>query len=95
MKWGFSGHPVGRSIERPFGMVDYVEAPYYGDGLPLWVPTGWRLVRLAPPTVDPLRWDPYVLYDRWDNILYVWEQEDPPPYVDVLEVCTKLLAKPS
>jgi len=77
--------------ERPFGMGEFVEATCPTE-LPYWVPTGWRLVALQPPqymrTAHP---DPYVLYDGWGNILHVWDQEYPPSYVDVLQVCSRLL----
>jgi hypothetical protein len=85
-----SGHRAEPEIERPFGMQHYREMRYPGE-LPYWAPSGWRLVALVSAARDSN--DPYVLYDQWGKILHVWEQEYPPSYVDVLEVCTKLLTK--
>ena len=73
--------------ERPFDMVDFEERSCPTE-LPYWAPVGWRLVALVPPVRSSL--DPYFLYDRWGNILHVWEQVYPPSYVDVLQVCSQL-----
>ena len=89
---GFGGLLRGKKyIERPFGMADYLDVTR-PDDLPFWAPTWWRMSHLVPP--DRGGADPFILYDnRTGTILHVWEQENPPAYVDVLQVCTQLLDK--
>jgi hypothetical protein len=77
-------------IERPFGMAGFVERKCPTE-LPYWAPSWWRLVALVPNQGSGL--DPYVLYDRWGNILHVWNQEYPPSYVEVMQVCSQLCDK--
>jgi hypothetical protein len=80
--------------ERPFGMQDYREVSYSrACELPYWVPSGWKLVALLPPQYRS-GIDPYVLYDGWGNILHVWDQEYPPSYVEVMQVCSRLSRRP-
>jgi hypothetical protein len=88
----YSQSEVGH-IEKPFGMGDFQERKCPTE-LPYWAPSWWRLVALVPPerAGSP---DPYVLYDRWGNILHVWNQEYPPSYVEVMQICTQLLSKGS
>jgi len=76
-------------IDRPFGMENFEERPC-PTPLPYWTPTGWRLVALVPPPRQSGA-DPYALYDRWDNLLHVWDQEYPPSYVEVVKVCEKVM----
>lgn len=94
MNRGFYGLPIGlKRIERPFGMYDFGEEPCPTE-LPYWVPTGWRLVAVKPLENDGRYFhDPYIIYDQWDNMLHVWEQEYPPSYAEVLQVCNRLLSK--
>jgi hypothetical protein len=88
---GFYGYPRGQSgPERPFGMANFSEERCPTE-LPYWAPSGWRLTALIPPEYVPERIDPYILYDQWGKILHVWNQEYPPSYVDVLQVCDQLL----
>jgi len=92
MDRGFYDLPVGEKyIERPFGMGDFQERKCLTE-LPPWAFTGWRLVALVPPSRGDSR-DPYVIYDRWGSILHIFEQEYPPSYVEVLQVCSQLLSK--
>jgi hypothetical protein len=89
---GFYGAPVGYvGPERPFGMADFQERVCPTE-LPYWTPVGWRLVALVPPIRGDSR-DPYVLYDRWGSILHVFNQEYPPSYVEVMQVCSELLRR--
>jgi hypothetical protein len=88
---GFYGSARGEKyIERPFGMRDYRETRCPTE-LPYWAPTWWRLTALVPP-IRGRGVDPYVLYDdRTGTILHVWNQEYPPSYVEVLQVCSHLI----
>jgi hypothetical protein len=89
---GFYGLRIGEKyIERPFGMSQFRERGCPTE-LPYWAPSNWRLVALIPPERAGGA-DPYVIYDRWGKILHVWEQEYPPSYVEVLQVCTRLLSR--
>jgi hypothetical protein len=89
---GFYGLPPGEKyIERPFGMADFQERSCPTE-LPNWAPGWWRLVALVPPERRGGA-DPYVLYDRWGNMMHVWDQEYPPSYAEVMQVCTRLLDK--
>ena len=91
MDKGFYGLPVSEiGPERPFGMANFQERRCPTE-LPFWAPSDWRLVALVPPIRGDSR-DPYVLYDRWGNMLHVWDQEYPPSYVEVMQVCSCLLA---
>lgn len=93
MNRGFYGLPVGEKyIERPFGMGNFEERKCPTE-LPYWAPSDWRLVRLV--SLIQGSQDPYVLYNRWGDMLYVWDQEYPPSYVEVMQVCTQLLSKGS
>lgn len=80
-------------IERPFGMGDFQETRCPTE-LPYWAPSWWRLVALVPPSRGG-GLDPCVLYDRWGKILHIWEQEYPPSYVEVMQVCSQLTSKRS
>jgi hypothetical protein len=82
----------GKYIERPFGMDNFQERGCPTE-LPYWTPSWWRLTTLIPPRRRE-GLDPYVLYDdRTSTILHVWNQEYPPSYVEVMQVCTQLLEK--
>lgn len=85
------GHWAQPEVERPFGMRDFNEGRCPTE-LPYWAPSGWKLVALEPPRYREGS-DPYILYDQWGSILHIWEQEYPPSYLEVMQVCTQLLAK--
>ena len=90
---GFYGFQRGQKyIERPFGMENFRETRCPTE-LPFWAPTWWRLTALVPP-IQRGGADPYVLYDDRDNsILHIWDQEYPPSYIDVMQICTQLVEK--
>lgn len=89
---GFYGYPIGTPYtDRPFGMANFEEGICPTE-LPDWAPSWWRIVALVPPRLSGGK-DPYAIYDRWGNLLYLWDQNEPPHYSEVVQVCTKLLCK--
>lgn len=78
--------------ENPKGMEFYVEqsAPPILS-LPVEaVAAGFELVFLKPPFRD-YGADPYIIRDRWGHVIYQWPDDYEPKYIEVMEVCKKLL----
>lgn len=92
---GFHGLQVQHSRERPYGIagIGIVEERLAYERLPrLAALAGLELVEVLPISQGV---DPYVLYDRWGHIVYQWDEGVEPSWLDVLEVCNRLLNKHS
>lgn len=85
---GFHGKLVHHMRRRPGG-TEYWEEQLQCDLLPkVAILAGFELVRLYPPDFGR---DPYVLYDRYGEILHVWREGYTPRWFEVYEVCRQFL----
>ncbi|KKM64195.1 hypothetical protein LCGC14_1503780 [marine sediment metagenome] len=86
-KWGFDGRPL-RGIGKQAVMKAGMQHSNVVGGLSGEV-AAFRRFELVSITVEA-QGDPYVLYNRWQQIVYQWPDEYIPDFVEVREVCDRL-----
>ncbi len=81
---GFGGATITHHRATPPGLEN-ATAIKRNDLLPVECGTRLELYELYAEE------DPFVLYDRWGNVLYVWPEDYTPSFTEVHEVCQQFL----
>jgi len=82
------GEGVGDRREVPSGFLDCIGERDHSNLLP--TEATLKEYRITSFEVEGWGWRrrvTYVLYDRWEHIVYQWPDDYVPSWVDVFEVC--------